>query len=120
MSESPASPKAFSSTANFTRHSTSHTAAPTTGTHRYGLTLVASCRASATPPISAMKVSSVTAIDATRLARPIRGPSRSRTRSKVARPETAATRPLISAKTQIPTIPTMTTQPSDIPNREPT
>ena len=33
ISASPASPKAFSSTANRTRQSTTHTSTPTTGTH---------------------------------------------------------------------------------------
>src|SRR4051794_2803398 len=59
-------------------------------------------------------------MEASRFAIPMRGPSRSRTRSKVARWLTAATRPDISAKTQMPTTPTMTTQPRERPNRAPT
>src|SRR4051812_42446186 len=51
---------------------------------------------------------------------PTRGPRRSRMRSKVARPLTAATRPDISAKTQIPTTPTTVAQASDRPKRAPT
>src|SRR3954451_16415617 len=67
-----------------------------------------------------MKVRNVTAIEANRLAQPTRGPSRSRTMSNVARPLTAATRPDISAKTQMPMIPPITTQPSERPKRAPT
>src|SRR3954454_5861417 len=59
-------------------------------------------------------------MEASRFAIPMRGPSRSRTRSKVARWLTAATRPDISANTQMPTTPTMTTHPRDRPNRAPT
>ena len=59
---------------NFARHSTTQTAAATRGTQQQVVTRVASCSASATPPISAMKVSSVTASDATRLSSPTRGP----------------------------------------------
>jgi hypothetical protein len=107
-------------TENRARHRISQTTKATKGTSSTWLTEVTSCRASATPPISATKVRRVTAIDANRLARPTLGPSRSRTMSNVARPLMAATRPDISAKTQIPMIPPMTTQPSDRPNRAPT
>jgi hypothetical protein len=46
------------------------------GTQKHSQTLVASSNESATPPISAMKVSKVTAIDPNRFASPTRGPSR--------------------------------------------
>jgi len=62
----------------------------------------------------------VTSMEAARLTRPTRGPRRSRTRSNVPRPLTTATRPLISAKTQIPRTPTTTTQARDMPKRDPT
>src|SRR3954452_19537335 len=51
---------------------------------------------------------------------PTRGPRRSRTRSKVARWLTAATRPDISAKTQIPMTPRTVAQTNESPNRAPT
>ena len=66
-----------------------------------------------------MNVSRVTPTEPARLSSPTRGPSRSRTRSKVARRLIAATRPDISANTQIPSTPSATTQPSDSPNRAP-
>ena len=98
----------------------SHTTTATSGTSSTWWTETMSCTARATPPISAMNVSSVTAIEPKRLSSPTRGPSRSRTRSKVARRLTAATRPDISANTQMPSTPTITTSPSDQPNRAPT
>ena len=80
---------------------------PTNGTSSSSLTEETSSSDNATPPISATNVSRVTAIEPMRLTSPMRGPSRSRTRSNVARPLTAATRPDISAKTQMPSTPTM-------------
>src|SRR4051794_28856984 len=59
-------------------------------------------------------------IEDARLSMPTRGPSRSRTRSKGARPLTAATRPDISANTQMPTTPSTVAQARDSPNRAPT
>src|SRR3954447_7360221 len=59
-------------------------------------------------------------IEDARLSMPTRGPRRSRTRSKVARPLTAATRPDISAKTQMPMTPSTVAHARDNPNRDPT
>jgi hypothetical protein len=53
--------------------------------------------------------------DAPRLRRPARAPRRSRTRSKVARLVTLATRPDISAYTTMPTTPSRTAHASDMP-----
>ena len=105
---------------NRARHRISQTTNATNGTSSTWLTDATSWKESATPPTSAMKVNIVTAMDASRLLRPTRGPSRSRTRSNVARPLTAATRPDISANTQMPITPTTTTIPSDSPKRAPT
>ena len=76
MSDRPSSPKAFSMRSNLARHSTIQTAAAVNGTQKHSQTLVASSNESATPPISAMNVSKVTAIDPNRFASPTRGPSR--------------------------------------------
>lgn len=116
---SPASPNSRSITGKRTRHSTSHTAAPATGTQsRYG-TPLASCNANATPPSSAARVITVTRYEATRLTRAIRAPSRSRTRSNTARPVTAAIRPAISAYAQMAITPSSSTQACDMPKRAP-
>lgn len=72
------------------------------------------------PPTSAVRVIKLIRNDAPRLASAARAPNRSRMISNVARPLTAATLPDMCANTQIPTTPTTTTQPSDMPNREPT
>jgi hypothetical protein len=58
--------------------------------------------------------------EALKLSTATRGPRRSRISSNVARPLTAATRPAICAKTQMPITPTATAQPSESPKREPT
>lgn len=55
-----------------TCHNTTQTANPTIGIQRNAFTLVASVSASDTPPISAMKVMNVTAMEPSRLARPAR------------------------------------------------
>src|SRR5215216_1647800 len=75
--------------------------------------------ARATPPISAARVRKVMKNDAARLTRATLAPRRSRTRSKVARLDTVATRPAISANRRIPMTPRTTTQASDIPKRAP-
>ena len=74
----------------------------------------------ATPHSSATRVSTLMKNEAPRLMAAARGPSRSRTRSNTARPVTAATRPAMSAKTQMPTIPTRTTHARFMPKRAPT
>lgn len=51
----------------------------------------------ATPPISALTVSSVVKNDPTRFSSAMRGPRRSRIRSNTGRPDTATTRPDMSA-----------------------
>jgi len=103
-----------------TRQITIQIAKAATGTHSSGPTSVASCRASATPPISAVTVIKLMKKDAPRFAAAMRGPRRSRMISKVARPLTAATRPAICAYRQIPITPTTTTQAKASPNRDPT
>lgn len=64
---------------NFTRHITSQTPNAATGIHSMGPTSVASCKASALPPISVVIVIRLTKNDAPRLATAARGPSRSET-----------------------------------------
>src|SRR4051794_10221226 len=76
--------------------------------------------AMATPASSAVNVSRLMKNDATRLAAPKRGPSRSRTRSKTGRPAMAATRPHISAYTMMPATPTTTTHARFSSKRAPT
>ena len=86
-------PVTFSMIENLTRQTTSQTANAATGIHIIGPTPVASCRANATPPISAVSVIRLMKNDAARFAAAVRGPSRSRMSSNVALPLTAATRP---------------------------
>ena len=83
------------------------------------MTPASSEMAMATPASSAVRVSRLMKNDASRLARPNRGPSRSRTRSNTGRPDTAATRPHISAYTMMPTTPTSTTHARFSPNLAP-
>ena len=117
---SPSRPVTFSMIENPTRQTTIHTANAATGIHNFGPTSLASCNASAIPPISAVTVIRLMKNDAPRFAAAERGPSRSRMISKVARPLTAATRPAICAYRQIPSTPTGTTQASASPNLDPT
>jgi hypothetical protein len=63
---------------NFTRQITTQTANAATGIHIISLTSVASCSASATPPISAVNVIRLMKNDAPRFAAAVRGPRRSR------------------------------------------
>ena len=116
----PSRPVTFSMTEKRTRQITIQIAKAATGTHSSGPTSVASCRANATPPISAVTVIKLMKKDAPRFAAAMRGPRRSRMISKVARPLTAATRPAICAYRQIPITPTTTTQAKASPNRDPT
>jgi hypothetical protein len=62
------------------------------------------------PPTSAARVIRFTTSDAISVLRPALNPTRSRTASKTAFFETAATRPLISEYTMIPSTPTGITQ----------
>ena len=59
--------------------------------------LVSNETAMATPATSAVRVRKLMKNEALTLASASRGPSRSRTRSNTGRPDTAATRPAISA-----------------------
>ena len=71
-----------------------------------------SCSAIATPPSSQASVIRLTISDETSAPSAALKPTRSRTASKTALPDTAATRPHISEKTMIPQTPIGITQKS--------
>ena len=87
------------------------TTTPSTSSTRYGRP-ERSWSTSAIPPISAASVIALTSCPATSATRPVEKPSRSRTASKTAFSETAATRPHISAYVTIPPTPITTAQSS--------
>ncbi len=82
---------------NLTRQTTTQTAKAATGIHIIRPTSVASCKAKATPPISAVNVMRLIKNEADKFDAAAFGPSRSRMISNVARPLTAATRPAMLA-----------------------
>ena len=68
------------------------------------------CSTSAMPAISITRVSTLTSSALARGMRPRRKPRRSRIRSKTERPEAMATRPAVSPKTMMPSVPTTIVQ----------
>ena len=119
-SASPSEPEHVLQSSNLTRHMTSHTTSADDRDPQQVVDAGRQLEGQRDAADLGGERQERDAIDATRFAqrrpraRAARGPGRTS-----ARPVTAATRPDISANTQMPTTPTTTTQASDSPNREP-